>query len=63
MEKIVAIKKIVEEKQCAKVDGMMIDLFTASKIAVVYDNISEANREKYVSLPVEKMASMAYQLV
>lgn len=62
-EKIRAIRDVVTNSQYAKVDGVMVDLFTASAITQVHDAISEENRLKYIAMPVAKMASIAFQLM
>ncbi len=61
-DRIAAIRRIVDEKQYAKVDGQMIDLFTASHIVQVYDALSEANRAKFASFTAPKMGMIAYKL-
>lgn len=61
-ERIAAIRNIVTERQYAKVDGIMVDLFTASHIIAVYDALNETNRAKYAAMPVARMAQMAFSL-
>ena len=62
-ERIDAIRRIVTEKQYAKVDGVMVDLFTAGAIVGVYDAISEANQAKYREMKAPVMASIAFKLM
>lgn len=57
-ERIDAVRQIVTESQYAKIDGVMVDLFSASAIVSVYDALNETNRGRYASLPVGAMASM-----
>lgn len=61
--KLAALREIVERKQYAKIDGAMVDLFSASAIVKVYDALSEANREKFAALPVVTMAKIAFKLL
>lgn len=61
-ERVEAIRRIVDEGQYAKVDGLMVDLFSASAIVAVYDALNEANRAKYSALPAGRMASIAFKL-
>jgi len=63
LERITAIRRIVEQGQYAKVDGCMIDLFSASAIVKVFDALSEANREKYQVMKAPAMAKIAFKLV
>lgn len=62
-QRIHAIRRIVEEHQYAKVDGLMVDLFSASAIVAVYDALSPENQAKYASLSARKMALVAFKLV
>ena len=57
-----ALRQIVADKQAGKVDGVMVDLFSASAILSVLDAINEANKEKLLSLPVESMADIAFKM-
>jgi hypothetical protein len=45
-----------------RIDGHKVDHFTASAIVQVYDALSPANREKFLALPVDRMAAMAWKL-
>jgi hypothetical protein len=62
-ERIEAIRAIVAEGQYAKVDGCMIDLFSAGAVIAVYDALSEENRLKYATMPAPKMATVAFKLL
>lgn len=62
-EKIAAVRAIVDAKQYAKIDGVAIDLFSASAIVAVYDALNEENRAKYAAMPVRKMAIVAFKLI
>lgn len=56
------IKKIVDEHQRGKVDGVSVDAFTASMLLQICDNLNPQNREKFLSLPVHKMVDMGWKL-
>ena len=62
-ERIAAIRQIVTEGQYAKIDGVMVDLFSASAIVRIYDALNEANREKYSTMTAPKMAVIAFKLI
>ena len=62
-ERIAAVRAIVIEGQYAKVDGCMVDLFSASAIVQVYDALNEANRAKFAGLDVRRMADIAFKLI
>lgn len=62
-ERVAAIRRIVAEGQYAKVDGIMVDLFSASAILAVYDQLSQENRARYSALVARKMALVAFKLI
>lgn len=61
--KMAAIRAVVAEKQYRKVNGVMVDLFTASAIVAVYDALSAPNQAKLASLPIPRMAEICFSLV
>lgn len=56
------LRKILKDKQYAKVDGVTVDLTTAGVLVQIYDKLSETNREKFASLPVHKMIALGWKL-
>lgn len=62
-ERIAAFRRIVGEKQYAKIDGVAVDLFSASAVVAVYDKLSPENQERFRNLPPAKMASIALKLI
>lgn len=60
--RIAALRQIVADKQYAKIDGIMVDLFSASAILSIYDNLNDTNKERYAKQPVYIMADMAFRL-
>lgn len=62
-ERIAAVRKIVDERQFAKIDDTILDLFSASVIVAVYDKLSEPAREKYRNMNVRQMAHIAFKLI
>jgi hypothetical protein len=62
-ERVAAFRKIVAEKQYAKIDGVMVDLFSASAVVQVYDALNPDNQKKYAAMPASKMAAVAFQLM
>jgi len=61
-DRIQAIRNIVDQKQYAKIDGSMIDLFTASLIIQIYDALNDENKIKFASFKAGKMGELAYKL-
>jgi hypothetical protein len=62
-DRINAIRSIVDKKQYAKIDGTMIDLFSASLIVQIYDKLNDENKAKFASFPAGKMGQIAYKLI
>jgi len=46
-----------------RVDGVLVDSFTASGIIKLYDALNDVNKAKYAALPVKKMASVMWKFV
>ena len=63
LARIEAIRHIVDAGQYAKIDGCMIDLFSASAIIKVYDAISDENKAKYRVKKAPVMANIALKLI
>lgn len=61
-EKIQQLRKIVEEKQYAEIDGVLVDLYSASIVVKIYDQLNEENRKKYAALSIERIVDIAYSL-
>lgn len=54
------LRHIVEHRQAARVEGLLVDGFTASMLVQVYDALNEVNRAKFVALPLRKMVSVGW---
>lgn len=61
-ERIAAVRKIVTDKQFAKIEGAIVDMFSATYIVSVYDRLNEANQKKYREMNVVKMAKLAFSV-
>ncbi len=57
------VRAIVANRQYAKVDGVLVDGFTASAIIAVYDNLSPEAQAKMAAMSVAKMGLIALKLV
>ena len=57
------VKDIVKRKSAAKIDGVMVDLFTASAISQIYDKVNPMNKKKMEKLPIKKLASAAMKVM
>lgn len=61
--RIERLRHIVEHKSAARIEGLLMDLFTASMLVQVYDALSETNRTKFLALPLRKMVSVGWSCV
>ena len=57
-----AIRQIVASSSRGRVDGQMLDLFSAGAIVSVLDALGPENKARYLKMPVAKMADMAFKL-
>jgi hypothetical protein len=57
------VKEIVSKKQAMKIDGVMVDSFTASAISQIYDKVNDANKKKMDKLPITKLANLAMKMM
>ena len=57
------IQKIVDTKGAAKVGGVMLDMFTASMIAKVYDKVNDQNKKKMESAKIEVLVKLAHKVM
>ena len=63
MTNIEKIRKIVSEHTAAKVDGVLVDGFTASAIINVHDQLNPVNRAKFAALPLRKIVAVTWKLI
>ena len=57
------VKEIASKKSAAKIDGVMVDSFTASAISQIYDKVNDANKKKMEKLPITKLANLAFKMM
>ena len=57
------VKEITSKKQAKKIGGVMVDSFTASAISQIYDKVNDANKKKMDSLPITKLANLAFKMM
>ena len=57
------VKEIASKKSAAKIDGTMVDSFTASAISQIYDKVNDANKKKMDGLPIIKLATLAMKMM
>jgi ribosomal protein L20A (L18A) len=63
MTKIDQLKQIVSDFSMGEVEGVEVDVQTANAIVTVYNALGSENKERFINSPIEKMASISWQLV
>ena len=61
--RIDSIRRIVEREQYAKIDGILIDLYSAGCILNVYDNLPQETQAKMRNLSMARMADVAFKIL
>ena len=56
------IQKVVDDKQATKIDGVMVDTFTASLIMKIWNGVSKQNQDKMRKMKVTQLVKAAYKL-
>ena len=57
-----AARDVVKKKSAKKIEGVILDLFTASAIVQVYDAVNQQNKKKMDGLKMHQLASIAFKL-
>lgn len=57
------MRDIVAKKSAKKINGVMVDMFTASAVVKVYDAINDTNKAKMDKMTVPAMANVAFKLM
>lgn len=56
------MQHIVDTKSAMEIDGVTVDIFTASLIMDIFNKVNKDNQDKMRKMPVEKLANAAYKL-
>jgi len=56
------IQKVVDDKTAMKIDGVMVDTFTASLIMNIFKKVNKQNQDKMRKMKVTQLANAAYKL-
>lgn len=58
-----ALREIVNKKSTMEVEGVLVDMQTAKAIVMVYDALSEANKENFLTKSIGQMGNIAWKLI
>ena len=57
------MQNIVKTKGAKKINGIMVDLFTASIITKAYDKVNDANKKKMEKANVQTLVALAHKVM
>jgi len=57
------VLKVVEDKAFSKISGVAVDLFTASFIKSVYDNVNDKNKKCMEDMSIANLIGVAQTLM
>lgn len=63
MNVIDKMQGIVADMQAAEIDGVLVDLFTASAVVQIYAKVNDVNKAKMQDMSAEQLANVAYKLM
>ncbi len=63
MTNIDKIRNIVSTHQAKKIDGVMIDTFSAAMVVNQWDRLSNENRIKLEGLPIDTMVKVCLKMI
>ncbi|MER7457336.1 hypothetical protein [Micromonospora sp. NPDC126480] len=52
---IESLRRIVAERQHAKIDGVLVDLWSASVTSLIWDRLKEKHRQQLLTLPSHEL--------
>jgi hypothetical protein len=61
--RIGALRAIVRDHKAARIDGYIVDAFTAQMLVKVYEALSPASREKFGKPNLERLVSLGWSVV
>ena len=59
---ITKIRWIVDNKQFKKINGQVVDAFTAQHVIQVYDALGDKNKEQFGKMKLEPMVNLTWKL-
>jgi hypothetical protein len=57
------VRSIRDQMQAGKIDGILVDIFTAGAIVAVFDALGQINRDRAQTLPLPTFANFAISKV
>lgn len=55
-------KRVTESGNAGKLEGALLDIFTAGAIVAVYEGLSERNQERFDSIPLDRFLEFIWKV-
>lgn len=55
-----AMRNLLKSGQAKKINGMLVDFYSASMVVQTYDAVSQATKDKILKMDVERMVASVY---
>ena len=63
MKRIGKLQEILAHGQATKIEGFLMDTFTASMLVSVYNALSPKNQDRFDSIPLDKLVEFGWKQV
>jgi len=57
------LQEIIKTQHPRKIDGIAVDMFTANMLTTVLNKLTEENKKKLLSRPINEMVMLAYKII
>lgn len=61
-DRMAKIRFVVGARQCARIEGKLVDLTTAHMLVQVHDALGPENQKKFASMSIAKMVDVGWKL-
>lgn len=61
-DRMTKVRAVVDARQCARIEGHLVDLTTANMLVRVHDALNPENQKTFAALPLAKMVSVGWKL-
>lgn len=62
LPRIEKLRQIVRDRQANRVEGLLVDMYTASVIVQVYDAVNDGNKKKMDATKLPQLSSICFKL-
>jgi hypothetical protein len=62
-DRLAALRTIVKDHQAARVEGLFVDVTTASMVVGIHDALNEKNQKTFAAFTLRRMVDLGWKLV